>query len=244
MRVLLPALPRLVAAVASVAVTATLAVHVVTAGPDEQVMPAGVGRVIAADLAPAAQRQDVCEERPVPFRPATLYAPGVVSRSRVIHLGRGAGNVPRTAPTSPSGKNQFAYDVKDDIRAGSTQGVMKLNAHTYPDGSAAGNRLLRSLDVDDVIVVEAADGTSVCYDVVRKVQIHKSARYRPYYRTNGEPRLAIMVCSGTRLGPGDWSHRTVWFAAPRIALPFGERWRQQPREEKDDDGGSDWPFWD
>ncbi|MFC5731584.1 hypothetical protein ACFPQB_21920 [Nocardioides vastitatis] len=30
----------------------------------------------------------------------------------------------------------------------------------------------------------------------------------------GRPRLAILVCSGRRLGPGSWSRRTVWYAEP------------------------------
>jgi len=26
--------------------------------------------------------------------------------------------------------------------------------------------------------------------------------------------VVIVVCSGERLGPGDWTHRTLWFASP------------------------------
>ena len=35
-----------------------------------------------------------------------------------------------------------------------------------------------------------------------------------YYRLDGPPRLGIVVCSGKRTGPGQWSKRTVWFAKP------------------------------
>ncbi len=35
--------------------------------------------------------------------------------------------------------------------------------------------------------------------------------YPPYYDADGPPRVAIIVCSGTRTGPGEWSHRTIWF---------------------------------
>jgi hypothetical protein len=37
---------------------------------------------------------------------------------------------------------------------------------------------------------------------------------RGYYSSTGPSRLAILVCSGRRRGPGDWSHRTIWFAKP------------------------------
>ena len=36
-----------------------------------------------------------------------------------------------------------------------------------------------------------------------------------YYKVDGPPRIAIVVCSGTRLAPGVWSKRTIWYAAPR-----------------------------
>ena len=35
-----------------------------------------------------------------------------------------------------------------------------------------------------------------------------------YYSRDGAPQLAILACSGTRLGPGIWTKRTVWFASP------------------------------
>ena len=35
-----------------------------------------------------------------------------------------------------------------------------------------------------------------------------------YSVTDGPPQLAIVVCSGRRLGPGVWTKRTVWFASP------------------------------
>jgi len=35
-----------------------------------------------------------------------------------------------------------------------------------------------------------------------------------YYNSTGQPQLAIIVCSGQRLGPGVWTRRTLWFASP------------------------------
>ena len=37
-----------------------------------------------------------------------------------------------------------------------------------------------------------------------------------YYDTDGPPQIAIVVCSGRRLGPGNWEKRTVWFASPQV----------------------------
>ena len=39
-------------------------------------------------------------------------------------------------------------------------------------------------------------------------------RAAAYYAKDGQPQLAIVVCSGRRLGPGQWEKRTIWFARP------------------------------
>ena len=148
------------------------------------------------------------------FRPTALGIKKVTPRRTVLALGRDARNVPKAPPLTDSGKRQFAWDAKDKIRAGSRHGVIKLNAHTYPDGSAIGNTLINRLYEGARIVVRGAKGQQRCYDVVDRVQIPAEKRYRRYYRTDGPGRLAIAVCSGVRRGPGNWSHRTLWFAKP------------------------------
>ena len=91
---------------------------------------------------------------------------------------------------------------------------MKLNAHTYPDGSALGNRLLRQLQEGQRIVVYGAEGQKLCYEVSNRFQVSGDRGYPPYYSTTGPARLAILVCSGVRRGPGDWAKRTIWYAKP------------------------------
>ena len=146
------------------------------------------------------------------FRPTSLGIPGISKRRTVLALGRDRRNVPKAPPLSDSGKRQYAWDTKDKIKAGARHGVAKLNAHTYPDGSAIGNDLIRELYEGDRLDVQGRRGQQRCYKVIDRVQIPAEKRFKRYYRTSGPHRLAIAVCSGVRRGPGDWSHRTIWFA--------------------------------
>jgi sortase (surface protein transpeptidase) len=109
----------------------------------------------------------------------------------------------------------FAWDREQGIRPGDPAGNVLLNAHTWPDGSALGNRLLAGLQVGDRIVVRGADDR-LCYRVTERVEVAADADMPRYYETAGPPQLAILVCSGRRLGPGKWEKRTVWFASPSV----------------------------
>ncbi len=171
----------------------------------------GAGVVRAGVPAPVVSRS-ACARQGRKFRPTTLGIEGVITPRRVLALGRDADGVPQAPPLTDAGKQQFAWDAEDHIKAGAKHGVIKMNAHTYPDGSALGNTLIEQLDVGNRMVVRGAKGQLRCYDVVDRVQITAETRYRRYYRTTGPGRLAIAVCSGVRRGPGDWSHRTIWFA--------------------------------
>ena len=62
--------------------------------------------------------------------------------------------------------------------------------------------------------VSGPGGERLCYRVSRRQQVRARASLSGYYDTIGPPRLAILVCSGKRRGPGDWSHRTIWYATP------------------------------
>ncbi|MDQ4053126.1 MAG: class F sortase [Actinomycetota bacterium] len=178
---------------------------VVTGGVAEPLLPAA--------YAAAPKR---CPEPARPFVPKSVVIPGVDKHTTVLALKRDRRNIPRTPPLSDRGKWQFAWDKPSNIRPGSRHGNVKMNAHTYPDGSALGNRLLRQLFKGQRIVVHGPDGQRLCYDVTRRIQVSGDRPYRPYYSTTGDPRLAILVCSGRRRGPGDWSHRTIWYASPVI----------------------------
>lgn len=209
---LAPSAPRTLAA-AAVAFGVGLSLLVPVTAP-AAAAPARAAASAATSVAPAQplERKRRCKQG-TRFRPTSLAIPGLTRPRAVLALGRDARNVPKAPPFSDAGKRQFAWDAKDAIRAGARRGVVKLNAHTYPDGSAMGNTLINGLYAGDRIVVRGAEGQQRCYQVIDRVQVTAERRYQRYYRTQGRPgRLAIAVCSGVRRGPGDWSHRTIWFA--------------------------------
>jgi hypothetical protein len=136
-----------------------------------------------------------------------------VGPTRVLARGRDRTGVPRTPPLTSKGKWQFAWDKS--VHAGAAYGVTRLTAHTYPAwaGKALGNRLLDRLHRGDVLVVTGTRGQRLCYRVTRRVSVAADRRVTAYY-SSGRHRLAILVCSGRRRGPGDWTRRTIWFADP------------------------------
>jgi hypothetical protein len=163
-----------------------------------------------------AARSATCAGVDRGFRPTRLRIPGLVRRTRVLALGRDKRGVPRTPPLTKRGKWQFAWDKASGIRPGGRRGVVRLNAHTYPRfaGTALGNRLLAGLHKGDRLVVTGARGQRLCYRVTRRVRIRAEGSFAAYYSNTGPSRLAILVCSGKRRGPGNWSHRTIWYAKP------------------------------
>jgi hypothetical protein len=174
----------------------------------------GIAQPLMPSAYPAAPSG--CPEPARPFIPKSVTIPGVDRHTTVLALGRDRRDVPRTPPLSDRGKWQFAWDKPSNIKPGSRHGNVKFNAHTYPDGSALGNRLLRQLFKGQRIVVLGPKGQRLCYDVTRRIQVSGDRPYRPYYATSGKPQLAILVCSGRRRGPGNWSHRTIWYASPVV----------------------------
>jgi hypothetical protein len=149
----------------------------------------------------------------VGFVPRLIAIRGVVRRAPVLAVGRRAGDVPGTPPVNSYGKRVFAWDAPG-VRPGSHRGNVLVNAHTWPDGSALGNRLLGRLYGGAVIRV-AGSTKQVCYRVTQRLEVRADrAPLRRIYNAYGQPHLVIIVCSGRRLGPGHWSHRTVWFADP------------------------------
>jgi hypothetical protein len=149
------------------------------------------------------------------FKPQTISVAGVTKRASVVTPPREANGVPGTPPLTTRGKSQFAWDRKQGIRPGDPAGNVLLNAHTWPDGSAMGNRLLARLHKGDRIVVHGAVAR-LCYRVTERVEVPADANMPRYYDKTGRPQLAIVVCSGRRLGPGVWTKRTVWFASPSV----------------------------
>ena len=140
--------------------------------------------------------------------------PALESWVPVVGKRRDRRGVPGVPPTSPSGRNWMAFDLEGG-RPGNARGNALLNAHTWPDGTALGNALLADLHEGDELVVRGNRGR-ICYRVTDRIQVREGdARARKrYYDAFGDPQVAIAVCSGRRLGPGRWTHRTMWFASP------------------------------
>ena len=149
-----------------------------------------------------------------PFTPRTISVPGVTSGAAVVMPPRLPDGVPGAPPLTTAGKTVFAFDREQGIRPGDPGGNVLLNAHTWPDGSALGNRLLAGLKLGDRIVVHGPASTRLCYRVSERVEVLASQGRARYYDRVGPPQLAIVVCSGRRLGPGNWEKRTIWFARP------------------------------
>jgi hypothetical protein len=149
------------------------------------------------------------------FRPRAVSVPGVTRRSSILAPPRDANGIPGVPPLTDAGKRLFAWDREQGIRPGDRRGNVLLNAHTWPDGSALGNHLLAGLHRGDRVVVLGARAR-LCYRVTERVEVLAEQGLPRYYTKDGPPQLAILVCSGRRLGPGVWEKRTVWFASPAV----------------------------
>ncbi|WP_426245663.1 class F sortase [Nocardioides sp. LHG3406-4] len=150
------------------------------------------------------------------FTPTSMSVRGVTPGAPVLAIPRDGNGVVGVPPLTAEGKAELAWDAPG-VAPGSPAGHVLFNAHTWPDGSALGNRLLGSLQAGGRILVRGADGELACYDVSRRTEVPAETLMPEIYSPEGPPQLVIIVCSGTRRGPGDWSHRTLWFASPVAA---------------------------
>jgi len=173
-------------------------------------------RTGASVVAPATtvDTTATCPTRSRRFLPSRITMAGVVRNAKIVFPPRVNG-VPGAPPLTTAGKWEVAMDRKWPIRPGDPYGITILNAHVWPDGSAIGNKMLKRLAPGDRIVLHN-ETHKLCYRIVKKVQVSPREALRRYYKVDGRPRIAIVVCSGTRLAPGVWSKRTIWYAAPRV----------------------------
>ncbi|HSJ22625.1 MAG TPA: class F sortase [Nocardioidaceae bacterium] len=160
---------------------------------------------------PSPTRRGMCDDEGRPVQPTSITIPGVAQRAPVLSPPRDANGIPGVPPLSGEGKAAFAWDREQGIRPGDPRGNALLNAHTWPDGTALGNDLLIGLRKGDRIVVQGS-GARLCYRVSERVEVMAADGLPRYYATDGPHQLAIVACSGRRLGPGEWEKRTVWFA--------------------------------
>lgn len=156
-----------------------------------------------------------CPSQPHAFSPRYARIPSVSGhRIRVVRVARTSSGALGSPPISRAGKTMIGWDRRR--KPGAEHGTVLLDAHTWPDGSALGNRMLRRLRVGKRIRLAGPHG-SICYTVTSR---REYARDRvPMGRIDDPqslPRIAIIVCSGKRLGPGNWQRRTVWIATPVV----------------------------
>ncbi|KAA1426507.1 class F sortase [Nocardioides antri] len=177
--------------------------------PEAEPPPASAAPTVTPGPALAPDR---CQ-RPTrrPFTPERISIDGVVEDAAVIGVPRDSRGVTGVLPED--NKVDVAWDL-GGIRPGDDRGNVLLNTHTWPDGSALGNAMLDELRKGDLIVLHGRDGRLLCYQVARRLEVLAADGYKPYYGTDGPPRIAFIVCSGTRSSAGEWSHRTIWFALP------------------------------
>ncbi len=171
-------------------------------------------QVVAA--VPVATPEPTCSTTTKAFIPISVSIPGVSKKINILPLPREANGVPGTPPLTSLGKQSMAFDLGNGIRPGALKGNALLNAHTYPDGSALGNTLLDELEEGEQFQVQGPLGY-ICYEVTDRREVPAGV-YKPYFDKKGKPQIAIVVCSGERIGPGNWTKRTLWFASPVDSL--------------------------
>ena len=157
--------------------------------------------------------KDSCATVERPFRPRSIAIADVTPGAKVIAPPRDSRGVPGIPPLTTAGKSLFAWDRASGVWPGDPAGNVLLNAHTWPEGSALGNRMLAEVHEGDGILVRG-ENVKMCYRVTERVEVPAEEGLRRYYSTDGPHQLAIVVCSGRRLAPGVWENRTVWFASP------------------------------
>jgi hypothetical protein len=182
--------------------------------PEAAPSPSASPSPMTSEQPTTVRRKKGCGTVAKPFAPRRISVPGVTRGAAVITPPRDANNVPGTPPVSNAGKVVFAWDTAQGTEPGGRHGNVLLNAHTWPDGTALGNHLLAGLHKGGRIIVHGAGSKELCYKVTEQVEVLASVGLPRYYDTKGPPQLAILVCSGQRLGPGEWTKRTVWFASP------------------------------
>ncbi|MFC5730223.1 MULTISPECIES: class F sortase [Nocardioides] len=166
----------------------------------------------AAEPTQSPARPGPCAEPPRrAFVPRTITIEGVARDAEVMGMPRDANGVPGVPPVAA--KEAFAWD-RGGVRAGAREGHVLLNTHTWPDGSAMGNALLAELQEGELIVLRGGGAATACYRVTKRVEVREEDGYAGWAATDGPPQAVIVVCSGDRLGPGRWTHRTLWFASP------------------------------
>jgi hypothetical protein len=207
---------------------------------------AGVAGLLGLVLVPLAPSADATSAAPSAAKACRRPAHGFVPRqARIPAVGRTVPVVvvPRTkdgavgaVPTTESGKWVLSMDPQ--TKPGSRRGSVLLAGHTWPDGSALGNAMLQHLDKGARVFLLGKSGRRACYRVTERESYpadHVPARKA--FRSSGPERIVIVACSGRRLGPGNWTRRTIWYASPAYPHPAKPAPAPAPPPSSGSDGG-------
>lgn len=159
---------------------------------------------------------DSCENGATkPFTPTSIDIQDVRGNLPILAMARDDNDVPGVPPPI-NASNTVAWDKPPQgLQPGSPRGNVLFNAHTGRalDGAALGNEMLAKVHVGDVIKLRAGE-THLCYRITKRVEVSADKEYKPFYAEDGPPQFAFIVCSGERIGPGEWTKRTIWFGSP------------------------------
>jgi hypothetical protein len=173
-----------------------------------------VGASSASGGAATAQRAVACSHHNGWFVPNRADLSHVGTGITVLAVRRKADGSMGAPPLTNTGKKQIGWD-KPGIPPGYYKGSVPLDAHTWPDGSALGNKMLRTYHVGDTLILYGANHQKMCYRINQRTEYPRDqVPQQRIFRVTGPPQVAIVVCSGRRLGPGNWLKRTVWFGTP------------------------------
>jgi len=150
-----------------------------------------------------------------PFAPTTIDIQHVRKGMPVVGLGRDGSDVPGVPPVSAT--HTVAWDAPGP-KPGSESGLVRFNAHTWPNGAALGNEMLAHFSIGDILMLHSGT-TKLCYKVTKRVEVDGYSTYDPFFELNVPSEFAFIVCSGKRVGPGDWNKRTLWFGTPYYGNP-------------------------
>ena len=161
---------------------------------------------------------DACENGATkPFTPTSIDIQDVRDELPILALARDENDVPGVPPITA--RDAVAWDRPPrGLQPGSPRGNVLLNTHTGLEATVLGNAMLAKVDVGDVIKLRNSE-THLCYRVTKRLEVFADEEYEPFYAEDGPPQFAFIVCSGERLGPGEWTKRTIWFGSPIGAGP-------------------------
>lgn len=184
--------------------------------------PASARAIAAGEAATTVKSVKAQNAKKAPCqRPARGFVPNrakiaAIGRTvRVIQVKRTKDGAVGAGPTTEAGKWLMAMDP--ETRPSSRRGSVLLSGHTWPDGSALGNAMLKNLRTGHNVVLAGKNGKRACYRITERTQYRNDdvPRNRAF-RYWGSEQLVIVTCSGKRISPGNWSHRTIWYAKPVI----------------------------